>query len=469
MPRQFKVRLVRAGALVALLIAPTSARAQAPADTSTEYFAQLVERARARLTEDDGQLWGVRLDTLQWMGVRGDRIWLSTDPGQAGYTGTGALTVGPLPAGITPANTSVAWAVRRWAMVMLPLPADTGEAIRLLLHEAMHVMQPAVLPQPGYSEGGPGAALLDEPDGRTWLRLELAALARALQTGDAAARRSAGDALLFRARRLRDATPDERTRERALDVTEGLPEYTALQITSGGAAPELLAESIRQGTTTDRSYVRDFPYLTGPAYALLLDRWTGGTWRMRVVRDSGNADLQRRLATALGAGAGGEAGMGVGDGGRDSARLDRRARAAAARYDVADIARAERERWTERERQLADARRRFVDGPVLRLRPATLRISFDPRRQSALGDAGTVMAGVRWRGEDGAELDAPDGALVAPDWSELRVPLGAVTPRAGVLAAPVEWHGAGWTLRLPAGWRVEQDGRNWSALPPARH
>ena len=472
MPRQMLDTIGRAlaGTLAALLIAPAAARAQtpapAPADSMSERFAVLVDRARARLVADGGRLWGDRLDTLQWMGVRDGRAWLTADPQRAGYVRRGRLTSGPLPPGIAPANTSIAWAGRRWAMVMLPLPADSADAIPLLLHEAMHVTQPTLLPAPSYSEGGAGAALLDEPDGRTWLRLELAALARALQGDEAEARSSAADALLFRARRLRTATADERTRERALDVAEGLPEYTALRLTAGAEAPRLLARSIRQGATTERSYVRNFPYLTGPAYALLLDRFAGDGWRARVVRDSVAADLQRRLAGALGL-----------DGqwmrwtafqpADDAATLDRRARAAAVRYDLTTIERAERDRWTERQRQLADLRRRFVEAPVIRLRPATLRISFDPRRQSALGEVGTVMEGLTWRGDDGAELGAPDGALVAPDWSELRLPLGMVAPRAGVLAAPVEWRGDGWTLRLPAGWRVEQDGRNWLVLPPA--
>jgi hypothetical protein len=148
--------------------------------------------------------------------------------------------------------------------------------------------------------------------------------------------------------------------------------------------------------------------------------------------------------------------------------LARAADDAAARYGYAALRAAEDARWTAREREIAALRRRFVDGPTLRLRPGALRISFDPRAQTPLGDAGTVMRGLTWKGDAGAELDAPDGALVSPDWKELRVPLDGVTPppAAGALDTTRHWRAAGWSLTLPPGWRLTAEGGGWVALPP---
>jgi hypothetical protein len=86
-------------------------------------------------------------------------------------------------------------------MVLLPIYGDSLGAERLLIHEAMHVLQPSVLPAPSYDETGAGAALLDEASGRSWLRLEWKALATALRGSGAARDSAVYDALLFRAAR----------------------------------------------------------------------------------------------------------------------------------------------------------------------------------------------------------------------------------------------------------------------------
>jgi len=150
----------------------------------------------------------------------------------------------------------------------------------------------------------------------------------------------------------------------------------------------------------------------------------------------------------------------------DTAALGALARRAAEAYGLTATAAEEEGRWATRERELAALRARFVAGPTLRLRPASLRISFDPRQQASLGDAGTVMRGVEWKGDDGAELRAPAGALVSPDWSELRVPLDSAALVPGPLAVRRTWTAAGWTLTLPAGWVLATAGTSWVATPP---
>lgn len=77
---------------------------------------------------------------------------------------------------------------RRWAMVILPVRdrfCGRGPAAD---HEAAHVAQPSVLPRAAYSQTGAGFGLLDEPAGRTWLRLEWRALVSALRSSGEAPR-----------------------------------------------------------------------------------------------------------------------------------------------------------------------------------------------------------------------------------------------------------------------------------------
>jgi hypothetical protein len=387
-------------------------------------FAAAVHAARADLARDGGHLWGARLDTLEWLGVDGQRVYCTRKPDTTGFTMTAdSLWVGALPSGMIPANTSVTRWGRRWAMVVLPLPSDLVVASRLLIHEAMHVMQPSVLPLPMEPASGSGLDYLDGPTGRLWLRMEIAALADALSGADPL------PALLFRAHRLGGASPDERRRELALELSEGLPEYSGWRLTDSLG----LVNVLRTQEAPHQSYVRRFPYLTGPAYALLLDRVRPG-WRQGL---TDSTDLGALVLEAT-----------VGK-----------------RYNQGDIASAEQVRWTKRKAQLDSLTAVFVTGPTVRIRPKVVRISFDPRGQVPLGNNGNVMADVTWKTDDGAELVAPDGGLVTSDWTELRVPLDGQTFAPGRLTSAKKWHAAGWNLALPAGWVVRSEGASWVITP----
>lgn len=449
----------------------------APAVTT---FAQAAAGAHQAFLADAGRLWGVRLDTLSWMGVDGKIVYLTADPHRAGYAPVAdRLWTGPLPPGIAPANTSVAWAGRRWAMVMLPVPADSIAAVRLLIHEAAHVVQPSVLPQPVYSETGAGSGLLDEPAGRTWLQLEWRALSVALRSTGEARAMAVRDALTFRAERYAVASEDERTRERVLDVTEGIPEYTAWQLTHSPRSA--FVARLDSASTLLSSFVRGFPYYTGPAYAILLDAYTKdtnstrGAWRKKL---ASMPNLQQLLGAALVSAstpvpiipsavlqALSDTSQPSTQPANQRAELARSAESYAVRYDVKAIRDAEDARWATRQRELADYRKRFVDGPTIRIRPGALNISFDPRRQASLGEAGTVMANLVWKSKDGAMLTAPGGALVTPTWSEVRVPLGSVHLTPGTLTVPLEVKGDGWALSIPAGWTVRADRVSWVIVP----
>ena len=455
------------GAVVALACMTSAPiRAQSPHSSDVAAFASDVAVARRALAADAGKLWGVRADTLAWLGVSGSYVYLTADPHRAGYDNEGGgLWSGMLPVAISPANTATDWSGRRWAMVVLPLDTNVARAARMLVHEAMHVLQPSVLPHPSYSETGAGSALLDGPDGRAWMRLELRALAAALRTSGRARTRAITDALAFRAARYAIATLDERERERALDINEGLPEYSAWAIMRSPRA-DLIA-SLDSAAARVPSLVRAFPYYTGPAYGTLLDDYTRGAWRREVKM---LPDLQRVTVAAIRTPVAPMVALALSHrvlSDSEKREVNAIAQADGARYGAAAIVAEERARWEIRSQQLAQYRKLFIEGPTLRVRPSQLNITFDPRGQSSLGTEGTVMANLAWK-DGSASLAAPKGALVTPGWDEVRVPLGQTTPTAGVLTAPLELKGDGWTLRLPAGWNVEPSGGSWIVTPPAR-
>lgn len=449
------------GGLLAMGLWASRVAAQQPQDSSVAHARRIAAGATTLLARDAGRLWGVRLDTVPWFWVLGQRAFLSADPHADGFTASGdGLWSGPLPSDMIPSNTAVEWAGRRWAMATLPLAGDSLATTRLHIHEAWHVVQPRALPQSSYNEAEAGSELLDQPDGRIWLQLEWRALAEALESGGAKARTAARRALIFRARRYAAAIPTERDRERLLDLSEGMAEYTAWKLT--GSDPRALAVRLREEAPQGKSYIRSFPYFTGPAYGLLLDRLAPRGW---IARLRTTLDLQELLARALD-GDRADVLLWLRQSGNRDALL-REAERAGEPLGLAAVRAAETVRWEEQQRRLAELRGRYLEGPTLRIHPrGGVQVSFDPGRQVPLGDSGTVLGGFLWRAGGGAELSAPEGALVATDWREIRVPLDTVALVEGVLAESRTWTAGGWRLSLPAGWKLARAGASWEATPP---
>lgn len=409
--------------------------AQAPDTTG---LLRAVGRAREALVALP-DLWRITADSVDWLFVHASGDVVTERRGRRDR-----LVPVTLPTGAPRANMAFELDGRRVAMIMLPLGGTDEARTRLLVHEAMHTFQPEWLPHPGGTEPMEGGDFLDGPEGRTWLFLELRAITAALRATGDARRDAARDALLFRARRDSLAGDTERTRLDALELAEGIPEYTGWRLVHPDA--EALAARLDSAAGRNVSWVRAIGYWTGPAYGFLLDALAGATWH-RAWQDGER--LPAILSKVLGS--------------TPVARdLDARAR-----HHGGDVLRrAEVARETARRRRLDSLQTRFVAAPALRVRPTALRVSFDPNGQFPLAGAGTVMTNFRWTSDDGAELVAPAGALVAPDWSWFQVPLGTVRLESGALAAPVTIEGDGWRLVLPAGWRVVRSGSRTEVLPP---
>jgi hypothetical protein len=349
------------------------------------------------------------------------------DPGRE-FAAAGAVFIGRWPDHNPVANTAVEWDGEYWAMAMLPVHHEPFEQLRLLAHESFHRIQPAL----GLSTEDPHAAHLDELEGRLWLRLELRALAQALDTDDTAARAAATDALAFRAWR-QSRFAGSAASERMLEANEGLAEYagTRFALDATGDPVSHVARSTRRFEER-RSYVRSLGYGTGPALGLLLDRYLQG-WRDGLEAVPALADM---LADALGFDA-------------LAVREAPVARAAAYGYDA--VHEEERTRATEREALLAHYRARLVDGPVLELRGTSeFRYGFDPNSVVPMGERGTVFPTAFFMDAWGTLRVERGGALMSPERDRVLITAPTTLPRAGER----ELHGDGWVLELAPGWRV---------------
>jgi hypothetical protein len=384
---------------------------------AAETFAEFAEACAA----DGGALWGVPVCgpvllvdplTREAAGSQADTEGLLT-PRAGVFTGT-------LPADRPLANAPIEWAGVRWAMVLTPyLRATRAERVALLAHESFHLVQPAL----GLYAFAADTGHLDALEGRLWLQLEWNALAVALAAEGEARHAAVQDALDFRAAR-RARFPEAGERENALEIREGLANYTGLRL--AGRAPAGVVAYVAERRAEEQGFVRSFAYLSGPLYGYLLDA-ARPTWRTGLTRAS---DLGALLAEALALTPAAE-----------------RATERASAYGGAALRVAEEARERERAERLAAWRMTLVEGPVLVLDLAQVTAgTMDTRKVHAFDEGRAVyterVLRARWGG-----LIVRDGALL----EDTRTRRGQLS-LAG--AAEDRASGPGWTLSLASGWKI---------------
>src|SRR6266550_7458374 len=395
-----------------------------------------LREAKSACEMDAGTLWRRSLCGPIALVDRQTRIVIANDTvGGRHFVRLGDAYLTTLPDNQYVANTSFQWAGRTWTMVALPLPRDRFARVDLLMHEVFHREQQALgLRQPDALNNQ-----LDMRPGRTWLRLEYRALARALESipDDAKTRHHIESALLFRAQR-RSLYPGSDSLEATLEIQEGLPEYTgqrlAMQLT--GESSARVAKYVREYESTP-TFVRAFAYATGPALGVLLDQFAPN-WRdaVRTNRDIGallaksiDFKLPRNLAAV--------------------------ARTRAQEYGWDEVDRTEAARDSARAPEMERYRARLGDGPVITLRQTkdSLAWSYDPTELIGFDLQSTVYPKGNFSAPWGKLTVDHGGVLIQNDFSRIRV--GA--PPAPVAGKASEIKGDGWTLVLDPGWSLRGD------------
>ena len=392
--------------------------------------------AQAACEMDAGSLWRHSLCGPIALVDRQTRLVIANDT-VAGkhFLRLGDAYVTTLPENQYVANTSFPWGGRTWTMVGLPLPKDRYARVTLVMHEVLHREQEALgLRQPDALNNQ-----LDMRPGRTWLRLEYRALARALGAlpDHKGARHHAESALLFRAQR-RLLYPRSDSLEATLEIQEGLPEYTgqrlAMQLT--GEGPARVAKYVRDYETT-ATFVRAFAYGTGPALGVLLDQFAPN-WRDAVLT---NRDISALLAKSI------------------DLKLPRNlvavARTRAQEYGWDEVDRTEAARDSARAPEMERYRARLGDGPVITLRQTkdSLAWSYDPTELIGFDLQSTVYPTGNFSAPWGKLTVDHGGVLIQNDFSRIRVS----APTSPVAGNTSEIKGDGWTLVLDPGWSLRGD------------
>lgn len=406
-------------------VAPREAqdRAPIPLNEARERFAE----AAALCAADHGATWGISLCGPMMVVDRETRFVVANQADARGQLRAQAgVFVGSLPPEENIANTSFRWAGVHWVQLAWPLPADRAARDILMMHELFHRIADQLAIPPAANVDNPQ---LDTGEGRYYLQLEWRALAGALRAPTDGLRRMAITcALAFRAAR-RNVFPGSAATEDALELHEGLAEYTGVVV--GRPEPAAQVEAALQDLGAhvgDPSFVRSFAYATGPSYGLLLDRYAAG-WRAQIAQTRSLADA---LAAAVP--------VPLPD-----------VEQAAASYDGPALRTSEQAREAKHAAQLAAYHRVLVDGPVATLRFRHMKIEFDPRTVSPLGTLGSVYPSLRVV-DDWGVLEVTGGALLKADRS-------AVVVSAPSTTSPRIVTGEGWRLELAQGWRLEADER----------
>jgi hypothetical protein len=395
-----------------------------PLDEAARAFAT----ARAISAHDAGRTWGMEVyGPMLFVDAETNNAVANQPDAEGILQRAGEVWQGKLPRTVQAANTATDWAGVRWTMVMWPLPQETRQRAQLLAHECYHRVQPALkLPATDAMNSH-----LDGQQGRTWMLLEWRALERALVERGEARGKAVTDALRFRQYR-RTLIASAAASENALEMNEGLAEYTGVALANDGPDRRAAAISMLRNAPDRSSLARSFAYASGPAYGVLLDE-SGVSWRNTLTPAS---DLGAILAQAYKV---------------TVTPLDENTAAAVARsYGGDALIAAETTRARKREAELADLRHRFIDGPVLVL-PVLGEFSygFNPNGLTPLSEGEMVYrplnASDRW-----GVLEAKGGGmLVRQNGAVKRVVVPAPRKATGNPLA-----GEGWTLELKPGYKL---------------
>ncbi|ROI05924.1 hypothetical protein EGI16_05970 [Chryseobacterium sp. G0240] len=338
---------------------------------------------------------------------------------------------GVLPDKINIANTSMEWNGKRWAMVMLPLPANKQNRINLLAHELFHSAQPSL----GFTLNNPDNNHLDKMEGRMYLRLELEALKKSLlSSSEKEMKRHLTNALTFRKYRHTFYKGSDIT-ENELELNEGIAEFTGVIISNRNKKQTVtfLVDGINS-FFNNPTFVRSFAYHTIPVYGYLLYN-QDKNWNKKI---TDTTNLTGYLINAFHISI--------------PADLEKVVKDNMKEYNGLLITREEIQRDEKIKKIIADYKLKFIEQPHFEIRFEKMNVSFDPRNIIPIEDKGTVYPNMKLTDSWGI-LNVEKGALMSPNWDKI-----SITNPVSIEGKKIT--GDGWTLDLTDGYSVEKDKTN---------
>ena len=340
----------------------------------------------------------------------------------------GSIYSGILPDNVNFANTAIDWNGKRWAMIMLPLPQNKYDRINLLAHELFHQAQPSL----GFAQNNMDNNHLDQKDGRIFLRLELEALKKAIQSpSEEEIQKHLSNALIFRKYR-NFIYPDSETSENTLELLEGIAEFTGL----------IISERNKKQTTkyfidginnffSNPTFVRSFAYYTTPAYGYLL-YCKNKNWNKEI---SATTNLTNYFIKVLNI--------------NIPTDLKLAVESISDIYNGKIIIQEETEREEKTIKMINEIIQKFIELPHFELQFENMSITFDPNNIMPIENYGNYYLNIRiidlW-----GTLIVENGALMSLNWDKIFIANPVKTENNKII-------GEGWTLDLKDDYIIEKE------------
>jgi len=388
---------------------------------ASRYF----QEVRSICEKDHSKIWGISLCGPVLLVDRETRtVMANIVDRQGALQQLGNVFVGKLPASVNISNTATEWSGVRWTMLMMPLPENEVRRANLMAHELWHRVQNDI----GFPVSGAENNHLGTRDGRIWLQLEWRALIVALASEDKQRREAITDALLFRSYR-RMIFPRAAAEERAMEMHEGLAEYTGVLLSGSSDVNQYVITKNLNDIMRSETFVRSFAYASGPAYGVLLDQ-TKSMWRKNLKKEDDLGSILQNILSI-----------------KFEHDIEKAARSRATQYDGEKLFLLETERENARKKLLATYRARLVDGPVLAIPLKKMNMQFNPGNLFPLDSFGTVYPDIRIVDAWGILTVVKGGALINSNFTNIYVSTTNTT-NSSIL------QGDGWTLELNTGWFI---------------
>lgn len=397
---------------------------QVSSDSILVYFNEIKEASKKNIGLWDKEVYGPML----FVDAKSREIFTNKPDNSGVLKPYGEFYSGILPNNINVANTAMDWNGERWAMIMLPLPQNRYDRLGLLAHESFHRIQSSL----GFKLNNAENNHLDQKEGRVYLRLELEALKKALQsTSEKELKKHVTHALTFRKYRhgLYDGSS---LSENLLELNEGIAEFTGMIISGRNKiqTERSLVSSINDffGNAT---FVRSFAYHTIPVYGYLLYA-KDKSWNKKITSKTNLTDyLIKEFRINI------------------PADLKKEVDQISDHYNGAVIVEDETKREEKTKRLIDGYKAKFINQPHFEIIFEKMNVSFDPRNIVPIEDKGTVYPNIRITDKWGI-LTAENGALMSPNWDKISI------------SNPIQIEekkisGDGWVLELRDGYIIKKN------------
>lgn len=344
----------------------------------------------------------------------------------------GSIYIGKFPENQIIANSVTNLGDKEYAMVQWQ-SSNTDELSRnvLFMHEIFHYHQKSLgLESP---EGQPDNAHLDEMDARIYLKLEWAALNKAINSTGQQKITAITDALTFRQYRREQYNCSEN--ENILEIHEGIPEYTGIVCASKSESDiKQLMKKEYSDSLSKESFVRSFAYYSGPAYGILIDE-KNSNWRKKLTY---NSDLGEIL--------------------KNSYKIDISSNSvekAKNRYNYKQIYQEELSRKQALDKKLLEYENKFTNHSVITIELNKPKIGFNPNNLVPLKDIGIVYPNITITDSFGTLNLKNGGCLLSNDWKK------AIISADNLKIENEKISGEDWTIRLNSDYTIIEENKNY--------